>query len=204
MNEAVPTEVWEGFHVKGLGLRWVHETRHKGRKYYGYRRGQFRAPLGNDSEPYERVRQRYDVAHKEFCRAFSNHGPARKDIFSQMRRSAVQRAKDSGLSCEITADDMREMYADQRGCCALTGLPFSLVPSDTGKARPFAPSLDRLDNSLGYIKGNVRLVCCMANFARNVYTDEEFYKMCLAAVKTRFGGHALEHWLNPVGKHGVK
>lgn len=58
--------------------------------------------------------------------------------------------------------------------------------------RPFAPSLDRLDNSLGYIVSNVRLACCMANLARNAFSDEEFYRMCLGAAKKHIKNRKLE------------
>jgi hypothetical protein len=56
-----------------------------------------------------------------------------------------------------------------KGVCELTGLPF--IYKYTGKARrnPFAPSLDRVNNSLGYTKENVRVVLWGVNNAIGEY-----------------------------------
>jgi hypothetical protein len=48
--------------------------------------------------------------------------------------------------------------------------------------------LDRIDHSKGYIEGNVRFVACIANYARNAFTDEDLQEFCEAVVsksKTR-------------------
>lgn len=46
--------------------------------------------------------------------------------------------------------------------CPITGVP---VFYTKGKATDSSPSLDRIDNSLGYVKGNVRII---SNFANSV------------------------------------
>jgi hypothetical protein len=44
-------------------------------------------------------------------------------------------------------------------------------------------SVDRLNGRLGYVKGNVRLVCVAANLARNEWSDEDLIKLCEAIVE---------------------
>lgn len=58
-----------------------------------------------------------------------------------------------------------------------------LLPSieDTGGLRntdPHVVSIDRIDNDLGYVRGNVELVCYAYNVAKNKYTEEFFIEMC--------------------------
>lgn len=45
---------------------------------------------------------------------------------------------------------------------------------------PSNASLDRIDNSKGYIEGNVRFVALMANLARQSFTDEQMIAFCKA------------------------
>lgn len=51
-----------------------------------------------------------------------------------------------------------------RGVCELTGLPFSFTPDSVGPP-PMSPSLDRIVPELGYVPGNVRVVCWAVNAA---------------------------------------
>ena len=46
-------------------------------------------------------------------------------------------------------------------------------------------SLDRIDNSKGYVQGNVRFVSVMFNFARNKFSDEEVIEFAQAVIKNR-------------------
>ena len=51
-------------------------------------------------------------------------------------------------------------------CCQLSGLPFI-------KGDPiYGPSIDRIDNSVGYVDGNVRLILLSLNKGKGVGTDE--------------------------------
>jgi hypothetical protein len=56
--------------------------------------------------------------------------------------------------------------------CAATKSP--LMPDE--KDHPFAVSIDRIDNSKGYIEGNVRLVALMYNLARRKWDDVDVIK----------------------------
>lgn len=45
--------------------------------------------------------------------------------------------------------------------CALTGLPFDLTRQEGNK--PLGPSIDRVKPRLGYVAGNVRVICRAMN-----------------------------------------
>ena len=66
--------------------------------------------------------------------------------------------------CNIDVNYVNELYEKQNGKCYWFGV--ELLPS-INKKHPQQPSLDRLDNNLGYIKGNVVLSCYSANIGRN-------------------------------------
>jgi hypothetical protein len=65
-------------------------------------------------------------------------------------------------------EDLTAAWEASGGCCAISGLPFSLQVCGDGQAeRPFAPSLDRIDRHKPYRRDNVRIVVSVTNFAMN-------------------------------------
>lgn len=46
------------------------------------------------------------------------------------------------------------------------------------KGHPFRPSLDRIDNSLGYTVENLRVVWLIENLARNRFSEEQLVEFC--------------------------
>jgi hypothetical protein len=83
---------------------------------------------------------------------------------------ANARNRKMGSSAIFTPDDLLFLWNKCGGKCAVSGLEFSFARVGTGQAqRPFAPSLDRLDPSKPYTRGNVRIVVQVANFAMNAW-----------------------------------
>lgn len=71
----------------------------------------------------------------------------------------------------VTVDELVEIWEQQNGLCAVTKMPMTHQNGD-GWIWTNA-SIDRIDNSVGYAKDNVRLVCTAVNIMRNKMTDEE-------------------------------
>ena len=46
-----------------------------------------------------------------------------------------------------------------------------------GQMTPYSPSIDRINPSLGYIKGNVIIISMKANSIKNCYTSEDIRKV---------------------------
>ena len=88
-------------------------------------------------------------------------------------KSAKKRSKRKGYLDQFTINSawVLDQIKDQDFRCVESGYPFDLHPERA--FYPFQPSLDRIDNSLGYSKKNTRVVCLMYNLARNSSTDDE-------------------------------
>jgi hypothetical protein len=88
---------------------------------------------------------------------------ARNNPESKMLRSAKARAKEKNLEFSIMRADIVIPVN-----CPVFG--FLLEPGETihgrGGGRPNSPSLDRIDNSKGYVPGNVRVISHMANMLK--------------------------------------
>ena len=80
-------------------------------------------------------------------------------------RTARARAAATGMEFSITEADLR-----MPECCPVFGTPFA--DYDSG-GRINRPSIDRIDNSLGYVPGNVRIISLRANVIKRDMTREE-------------------------------
>lgn len=75
----------------------------------------------------------------------------------------------------------------QGGICPFTKKMMILPHNGTGgwnELSPYNASLDRIDNSMGYVEGNVRFVSLMANYGRNNFSDEQFASFCKTVAAT--------------------
>jgi hypothetical protein len=83
--------------------------------------------------------------------------------------SAIHRAKLKKLECNITVDDI--VIPD---ICPILGIKLF---KGHGKKCDNSPTLDRIDNDKGYIKGNVIVVSNRANTIKSYGTYEEHIKV---------------------------
>lgn len=79
----------------------------------------------------------------------------------RMLMSARQRAKDKGLPFDIEISDIKIPEV-----CPVFGVPMVV-------GTPYAPSLDRIDPSLGYTKQNIQVISRKANLMKQDATSEE-------------------------------
>lgn len=108
-------------------------------------------------------------------------------IINTLLRLARSRAKYKKLSFDLDKNYLEKMYLSQNKKCALTKINFAFEKVETSK-RPFAPSVDRIDSKLGYLKGNIRLVCIVVNISLNEFGDTVFDKMCRAYIENTLLG----------------
>jgi len=94
-------------------------------------------------------------------------------------------SKKRGLKVTITPKYLRNMLAKQEGLCTITGRELLMV-TDTNNLDSL--SVDRIDCSKGYIRGNVQLLTRQANSAKMTGTGEELLEFCRDVVRTIGGG----------------
>lgn len=79
----------------------------------------------------------------------------------------------------ITHAELMEMFERQEGLCAISGIRMTWMK---GKLSPTSMSMDKIDPSLGYSKGNIRLICHAINMFRGQMQDDQMFMMALAIV----------------------
>lgn len=157
-----------------LARQRAYEARRRAADPEGFRRAQ--------AESARRYAERHPEKRKEAVRKWRDTNIDR--VYAARRRYRVNnivrmlfvearaRAKKRGVEFSIEFEDIPAMGE----ACPLLGHPFNL---DGGRS-PFSPSLDRIDPTKGYVKGNVWIVGYRANLIKNDGTAEEHEKIALA------------------------
>ena len=101
----------------------------------------------------------------------------RKDEYTPFRytfRSVNKRFKD----VDITLDDLKQLWEEQNGICPYTGLKLILPETSNINSIDFfhRASLDRIDSSKGYIKGNIQFVSTPINLLKSNKSSESVKK----------------------------
>lgn len=107
------------------------------------------------------------------ARLWKGCGEISLDTFSSIKRSAMSR----NLQFDITIEYLWQLFQKQDSKCALSGVVISLHKHKRNGIRATA-SLDRIDNNLGYIEGNVQWVHKHINICKHTYSNQEFIQMC--------------------------
>lgn len=112
----------------------------------------------------------------------------RRDEYTPFRwfvlRAQYRGKRKKKYGSDVTVEYLKELWEKQKGICPFTGWKLSL-PQDASKWDEKSTqnaSLDRIDNSIGYMKDNVRFISVMANLARQDFTDEQVIEFCKAVV----------------------
>lgn len=104
-------------------------------------------------------------------RARESYGKTFASSEARLRRMVVEakaRAKARGIPFDISADDVT-----WNDVCPVLGIPITYQRNKGHGGDHNSPSLDKINNSLGYIKGNVRIISNRANKLKNDMTREE-------------------------------
>ena len=104
--------------------------------------------------------------------AFKGCGAIGKVYFEQLKRNAMRR----NLKFTVSLKFLWRLFQRQKKKCVLTNVPLAF-----GRARnshETNASLDRIDNSKGYVHGNLRWILKDINLLRRDYDTEYFIKLC--------------------------
>lgn len=115
---------------------------------------------------------------------FKGYGEIPLDYFSIIRRGAEGGGKFNRRPKEfsITIEYIWELFLKQNRKCALSGIEIgfegSRLQSKCKSTSKFTASLDRIDSSKGYIKGNVQWVHKHVNIMKNSFDMDTFFRYC--------------------------
>lgn len=117
---------------------------------------------------------RYDISKH------ANNGLDKYSAYKVFIRTSKTRSKRKNHICDLDAEYLMGIWKKQNGICPYSGLtmvlPHSTFAYNKIKSLKKA-SLDRIDSSKGYIKGNVQFVCEFINFAKQSYTHDEMIEV---------------------------
>lgn len=83
------------------------------------------------------------------------------------------------LNFTIDINYVMDLLIKQDGKCALTGwdMEFSTGGNWHGK-NPRGATMDRIDNSKGYVPGNIQLTCGLVNIIKSSLNNSDFLDLC--------------------------
>ena len=89
-------------------------------------------------------------------------------------------AKSRKIGFDLDQQYILGLIADQDNSCALSDIPFTSVNK---------PSIDRIDSSKGYIRGNIQMLIFEVNRMKSNIDQERFIELCtsIALSKARGG-----------------
>lgn len=107
-----------------------------------------------------------------------------KRTLQKTRYEAVSRRN---LQFKVDLKYIVEMFFKQQGKCALTGwdLEFDRGGDFKSKINPRVATMDRIDNTLGYVPGNIQLTCSFPNFIKGSLSNNEFIDLCKLVVESQ-------------------
>lgn len=116
------------------------------------------------------------------CKKCSNSNPennAHKGFYKGVLRASFAHkyksgAETRGIQWDLEFEYLADLLIEQDFKCALSGLPLEAINLNNNA------SLDRIDSSVGYVKGNVQWVLSEVNMMKQQYTQERFIEICCA------------------------
>lgn len=110
------------------------------------------------------------------CMSLSARIGKQRDPRVYLLERAKQRSRRNGRECTISIEDI---VIPER--CPILDIPLSFDPG-SGRRNGNAPSLDRIDNSKDYVKGNIAVISDAANLLKNTRSREECIRFATALI----------------------
>lgn len=131
---------------------------------------------------------------------WKGHGEIGHNLWNTILVGATSR----GYEITVTIEDIWQLFLDQDRKCALTGIPLEMFLRTTayrtytnrrggprGQRVNGTASLDRIDNTKGYIPGNIQWVHKEINRMKGTLTSKQFVEWCKLVAKHNFQTQSL-------------
>ena len=96
--------------------------------------------------------------------------PTKKEYIQYLLQSARQRANANGLEFDLVYEDLLPLPKH----CRYLNYPLEYFINRLTKRKSNTASLDRIDNSFGYVPGNVQIISWKANNLKRQKTEQDF------------------------------
>lgn len=142
----------------------------------------------------------YEIYAEKACGScFKKH----KASMGKYMSNVIYRSKQKKWFYDIDEEYILKLFEKQKGLCSLSNVPLTL--RKTSNDYSFTASLDRIDSSKGYIKGNVQWVHKWINKMKLDLPQERFLEFCnLVTRKNLFFGTRITAFLKIEGIHRWK
>lgn len=135
--------------------------------------------------------EKYKTAHicSKICSG--RYGASKRYVnsrgFGFYHRTAMTGARLKNLEYNLDPKYIESVFIRQKGLCILSNIPMTMNHHKLTKDKksPYYASIDRIDNSKGYIRGNIQFVCLGINYLRNTFSLD-ITKKFLTDIKSQF------------------
>lgn len=130
---------------------------------------------GKDPQNIKHLTQfRDNFVHTKYTRK-----PDEFSDFKWYMKNIVKNSKKKNQLYDVDLPYLKNLWEKQCGICPMTKEKIELrTHTSKNLAHPYSASLDRIDSSKGYIKGNVRFVALIFNYAKNTFSDSDVLNFC--------------------------
>lgn len=94
-------------------------------------------------------------------------------------RTLYSRMKLRNKKIDVTLADLKDIWSHQNEECVYSKVKLTLPTWKRNSISKFRlASIDRIDSSKGYIKGNIQFISATCNYAKNEMSHEEMLEFC--------------------------
>jgi hypothetical protein len=115
---------------------------------------------------------------------WTGHGEISGNFWNQIMRRGTNksgRERNDFQEFDLTIEYIWDLFILQDRKCALSGLPLRMgMKQSFSMSETRTASLDRIDSSKGYVKGNVQWVHKHVNLMKNTLDETYFLELCKA------------------------
>lgn len=110
------------------------------------------------------------------------YSPKADRFFETILVSCKGNANARRIGFFLEKDDLLELWIEQQGKCAMSGIDMMLDPGE-GTRNDVRASIDRINSSEPYMPGNIHLVCAIVNLMKNDLSYNRFIGLCEKIVR---------------------
>lgn len=115
----------------------------------------------NNKSGWKDVNGSLRYSYCKICETDRMRDEYKRNPIPQMLSNSKIRAKNKNIPHNITTKDIKDVWPKDNRCPVLN-INFEMGYKNK-KTKSFAPSLDRIDPKEGYVKGNILVICDIAN-----------------------------------------